>query len=180
MKKEIGSELCLYPTPLVIVGAMVNEKPNWILIGHTGIIDFSTISISLNKRHYTNQGIKENKAFSINLVDESFLKEADYTGIVSGNKTSKENLFKYNIGTTGAPMIEKSLLSIDCKLVDIYETDTFENFIAKVENNYADESILDENNKIDYDKFKPILFEKPSWKYLKTGEIVGKCRKMGE
>ena len=29
MKKDLGSVLALYPTPLVVVGTMVNGKPNW-------------------------------------------------------------------------------------------------------------------------------------------------------
>lgn len=32
MKKDIGSVLGLYPTPLVIVGAMVQDKPNQVLV----------------------------------------------------------------------------------------------------------------------------------------------------
>ena len=38
MKKNIGAKLALYPTPLVVVGTMVNGKPNWTLVGHLGII----------------------------------------------------------------------------------------------------------------------------------------------
>lgn len=29
MKKRIGNALALYPTPLVVVGTMVDGKPNW-------------------------------------------------------------------------------------------------------------------------------------------------------
>ena len=38
MKKNIGKSLALYPTPLVVVGTMVNGKPNYVLgdIGHAG------------------------------------------------------------------------------------------------------------------------------------------------
>ena len=31
MKKDLGSVLALYPTPLTVVGAVVNGKPNWVL-----------------------------------------------------------------------------------------------------------------------------------------------------
>ena len=33
MKKNIGAKLALDPTPLVVVGIMVNGKPNWTLVG---------------------------------------------------------------------------------------------------------------------------------------------------
>ena len=36
MKKNIGNALALYPTPLVVVGAMVDGKPNWLLVAYEG------------------------------------------------------------------------------------------------------------------------------------------------
>ena len=38
MKKNIGTDLALYPTPLVVIGTMVDGKPNYVLVGHLGII----------------------------------------------------------------------------------------------------------------------------------------------
>lgn len=63
MKKNLGSVLGLYPTPVTVVGAMAGEKPNWLLVAHVGIIGHDKIMISLAKAHYTNQFIKENKKF---------------------------------------------------------------------------------------------------------------------
>ena len=40
MKKNIGSALALYPTPVVVVGAMNGEKPTWTLAAH---VDFFSI-----------------------------------------------------------------------------------------------------------------------------------------
>lgn len=56
MKKEIGKVLGLYPTPLVVVGAMVDGKANWVLVGHLGIIGHDHLMVSLAEPHYTNQG----------------------------------------------------------------------------------------------------------------------------
>ena len=57
MKKNIGTNLALYPTPLVVVGTMVDGKPNYTLVGHLGIIGHDRIMISLANTHYSNQGI---------------------------------------------------------------------------------------------------------------------------
>lgn len=73
MKKHIGTTLALYPTPLVVVGAMVNGKPNWLLAGHLGILGHDHVMVSLAKAHYTNQGIKESRMLSVNIVDEALL-----------------------------------------------------------------------------------------------------------
>ena len=86
MKKNIGNALALYPTPLVVVGAMVDGKPNWLLVGHLGIIGHDHVMVSLAAAHYTNRGIKETGKLSINIVDEALLPKADRAGCVSGSK----------------------------------------------------------------------------------------------
>lgn len=53
MKKNIGTNLALYPTPLVVVGTMIDGKPNYTLVGHLGIIGHDRIMISLANTHYT-------------------------------------------------------------------------------------------------------------------------------
>ena len=73
MKKQIGNVLALYPTPLVVVGAIVNGRPNWALVGHVGIIGHDRVLLSMAKPHYTNRGIRENRKLSINIVDEKLL-----------------------------------------------------------------------------------------------------------
>ena len=179
MKKQIGNALALYPTPLVVVGAMVEGRPNWVLVGHIGIIGHDRVMVSLAKPHFTNQGIRESKALSINLVDEAMLPKADYVGCVSGSKTDKSQVFAHQIGLTGAPLIDAAPVSMDCAVVDIYETPGFESFICKIEATYAEGAVLTPEGKIDYRALKPVLFEFPTYEYLKTGEVLGKCRHMG-
>lgn len=61
MKKNLGNALALYPTPLVVVGTMVNGKPNWVLVGHLGIMGHDHVMVSLAKPHYTNQASRRRK-----------------------------------------------------------------------------------------------------------------------
>ena len=37
-KKNIGATLALYPCPVIVVGAMVNDKPTWTLVAHAGTV----------------------------------------------------------------------------------------------------------------------------------------------
>ncbi len=178
MKKNIGSSVALYPTPLVVVGTMVNGKPNWVLVGHLGIIGHDRIMVSLSKSHYTNRGIRESKILSVNIVDECMLERADYVGCVSGAKIDKSRVFGYHLGEAGAPIIDDAPVAMECTLDDIYETAGFESFICSVANVYAEESVLNETGKIDYHALKPVLFEMPTYEYLRTGDVIGKCMKM--
>lgn len=180
MKKNIGTNLALYPTPLVVVGTMIDNKPNYALVGHLGIIGHDHIMISLSDTHYTNKGVRETGVLSVNIVNEAMLEKADYVGTVSGNKTDKSSVFSYQTAETGAPIIDESPVVMECVVDDIYKTDEFENFICKIVAVHAEESVLNEKGKIDYSVLKPVLFEMPTYQYLRTGDIIGNCMQLNK
>lgn len=174
-KKNLGSLLALYPKPMTVVGAEVDGKVNWLVVGHTGIIGHDRIMVSLSKSHYTNKGIRKTKKLSVNLVSQAMLDKADYVGSVSGTEIDKSKVFAYHMGENGSPVIDEAPITMECKVEDIYETEGFESFICSIVNTYASEDVLDKEGKLDYTKLKPVLFEFPSYSYLATGEIIGKC-----
>lgn len=174
-KKNLGNLLALYPKPMTVVGAEVEGKVNWLVVGHTGVIGHDRILVSMSKSHYTNQGIKKSKRLSVNLVSREMLPKADCVGSVSGATVDKSEVFAYHIGENDTPVIDASPLMMECEVVDIYETDGFDNFICAIVNTYAASDVLDSDGKPDYTKLKPVLFEFPTYSYLATGEIIGKC-----
>lgn len=175
MKKNIGSLLALYPTPVTVVGAMNKEKPTWTLVAHVGIIGHDRVLVSLATPHFINRIIKENQKLSINMVTEEMLPEVDMSGFLSGAKTDKSGLFEYEIGENGTPVIQKAPLTMECTVADVYETKGFESFICTIDTTYVEETYLNEEGKPDYHTMKPVLFEFPTYEYLKTGEVLGKC-----
>ena len=177
-KKNIGAALALYPSPVIVVGAMVNNKPTWTLVAHAGTLAHSHLMVSLVQAHYINQGIRETKKLSVNVVDASWLKEADRMGTVSGNKTDKSEAFAWTMGENGAPLIDDAKVSIECEVDGNYELEHFDNFICRILATYADEEILNEQGKINYHIFKPVLIEFPTYEYFVTGDKAGNCGKM--
>lgn len=175
MKKNIGSQLALYPTPVTVIGAMNGDKPTWTLVAHVGIIGHDRVLVSLAAPHFINGIIKESKKLSISIVDEGILPQADYAGSVSGAKTDKSSLFEYELGETGMPVIQKAPLVMECTVVDVYDSPGFESFICTISSTYVEEKHLNESGKIDYHTLKPVLFEFPTYEYLRTGEVIGKC-----
>ncbi len=174
-KQNIGNLLALYPKPMTVVGAEVEGKVNWLVVGHTGIIGHDRILLSMSKSHYTNQGIRKSKKLSVSLVSREMLPKADYVGSVSGASVDKSEVFEYHIGENGTPVIDISPLTMECNVVDIYETDGFDNFICSVVNTYVSPDVLGDNGKPDYTRLKPVLFDFPTYSYLATGEVIGKC-----
>ena len=174
-KQNIGSVLALYPKPMTVIGAEVDGNVNWLVVGHTGIIGHDRILVSMSKSHYTNQGIRKSKKLSVNLVNREMLPKADYVGSVSGASVDKSEVFAYHWGENGTPVIDASPLTMECDVVDIYETEGFDNFVCSIANTYAAPDVLGKDGKLDYARLKPVLFEFPGYSYLATGEIIGKC-----
>ncbi len=179
-KQNIGAKLALYPCPVIVVGAMVNGKPTWTLAAHAGTVAHSHLMVSLVQAHYVNQGIRESKKLSVNVVDASWLARADKMGTVSGSKVDKSQAFAWTEGENGAPLIDEAKVSIECEVDGNYELEKFDNFFCRILATYADESVLNEKGKIYYHVFKPVLFEFPTYEYFVTGEKVGDCGKMNK
>lgn len=175
MKQNIGTKLALYPSLLGVVGSKVDGKINYVLVGHFGIVSHQHILVSLSKSHYTNKGVIQNKALTINLVDEDMLLKADYVGSISGVKVDKSNVFTSYEGETGMPIVEESPLTIECEVVDNYEIAGFDNFICTIKAVHVKSEYLIGGEIINYEKLKPVLFEFSTHQYLLTGKLLGKC-----
>lgn len=178
MKKKVGNQNLLYPMPVTIVGALVNEKVNFLNVAHVGILNASSpylISLGMVKSHFTNQGIKENKTFSVNMPSRKQIIEVDYVGLVSGKEVDKSNVFEVFYGDLKtAPIIKNCPLSMECRLVDIYDLKTSEIFIGEIVSSYAQAEML-VNGQVDLAKVDPLLFDMNSKQYFSLGEIAGKC-----
>jgi flavin reductase (DIM6/NTAB) family NADH-FMN oxidoreductase RutF len=183
MKKNIGNQNVLYPTPVTIVGALVNGKINFINIAHVGILNVGMphlISLGMGKIHHTNSGIRENKTFSVNILSQDQMVEMDYVGLVSGSKTDKSGVFDTFFGELKtAPIIQNCPLSMECRLYDTYELKTHDVFIGEIVATYADEDVLSDG-KVDLKKVKPLLFDMASKKYWSLGPAVGNCWSVGK
>ena len=158
MKAKLGAKNCLYPLPTVLVGANVSGKPNYITIAHVGIMDPGSVSLGMNKAHYTNAGIKETGTFSINIPSVDMVQETDYCGSVSGKNVDKAKIFEtfYGILKT-APMIRECRINMECKLVHTVDLPKHDIFIGEVIETYCEDECLT-NGTVDFAKVRPILF----------------------
>jgi flavin reductase (DIM6/NTAB) family NADH-FMN oxidoreductase RutF len=180
MKTELGAKNCLYPLPTVLVGVVVDGKPNYITIAHVGIMDLESVSLGMNKRHYSNQGIKINKTFSINFPSTMMIKETDYCGMVSGKDNSKADMFKTFYGKLKtAPMIEQCSVNMECELVKTIDFPNHDVFVGKITETYCDETVLT-NGEVDFEKVQPILFVMNDRSYWSLGKKIAKAWSIGK
>ncbi len=182
MKKiRVGTRNFLYPTPAAIVGANIGGKPNYLTIAHVGIMKYATISVSVNKRHYTGAGIKENGTFSVNIPSTQMVQVTDYCGLVSGKDIDKSALFKTFYGELKtAPMIEQCPANMECRVIQTVDLGSHEIFIGEIAATYCNEECLTPGKGEDLLKVNPILFSMTGGRYFAVGREIGRAWDIGK
>lgn len=99
-KVKIKPGTFLPAMPVVIVGSQIQGKPNFMTIAWCSIVENKPpmISISAHQRHYTNQGIRENQTFSVNIPSHDLIEATDYVGTKSGKDIDKSDVFEVFFG----------------------------------------------------------------------------------
>ncbi|MGA3206473.1 MAG: flavin reductase family protein [Syntrophales bacterium] len=181
-KIKLDRNSFLYPMPMVLVGAVVAGRANFMAVGWVSRVNFNPplMAVALGKSHYTNAGIHKNKAFSVNVPGIDLLEKVDYCGIVSGEKTDKSKMFDVFYGELpGAPMIRECPLSLECRLVNTMDLPTNRLFIGEIVGAYTEERYLTEG-KPDIKKISPFTLTMPDNNYWKIGENAGKAWSAGK
>jgi flavin reductase (DIM6/NTAB) family NADH-FMN oxidoreductase RutF len=179
-KVNLGAQNCLYPLPTTLVGAHVDGKPNYVAIAHVGVMALQHVSLSMNKRHYTNAGIIENGTFSVNLPSAEMVDKADYCGLVSGRDVDKAVLFETFYGKLEtAPMIAECPLSMACRVVQTVDMTTHDVFIGEIVETYCDAACL-VDGRVDLGRVNPILFVMNDRSYWRIGKRFARAWAAGK
>jgi flavin reductase (DIM6/NTAB) family NADH-FMN oxidoreductase RutF len=157
--KQVYAGNLLSPLPVALVGALVDGRPNFLVIGYIAPFDFGRyIFFSLYKQRYTRIGIHEQGAFSVNIPSEDLLAETELCGSQSGRDVDKATLFDVFYGELGtAPMIRQCPLSIECEVAQVLDYGQNEGIIGRVVASYADPSCLP-GGQLDMRRVRPILW----------------------
>jgi len=185
MKKSLGAKTIVYPTPVFIVGTYDQEGKANVMCAAWGGIACSVppcIAVSLRKATYSYGSIVENKAYTISIPSEDYVKEADYFGMVSGrdeDKFATTGLTPVKSDLVNAPYIQEFPLVIECKLLHTFELGLHTQFIGEIMDVKVDEDLLGEGKIPAIDKVKPILFAPENRAYYGIGEYLGKAFSIG-
>ena len=182
MRKNLDGKALVYPQPVFII-ATYNEdgSMNAMNAAWGCVADFNKVAIYMDQSHKTYANIMKRKAYTVSMATSKYVTEADYVGVVSGNK-DKNKMDKINWHAcksefVDAPIIEEIPLTLECKFESFDpESDLL---IGKVVNVSVDESILDENGKVDVYKLDPITSDPVHHTYITLGKKVGNAFKDG-
>ena len=178
----------LYPLPVVMVSAADKEgRDDIITVAWAGTVCTNPpmVSISIRPERYSYHMIRETGEFVINLTTEELAFATDYCGVKSGrdvDKFKETGLTREKAEKVKAPMIAEAPVSIECKVKEIRELGSHHMFIAQVAAVHADEKYMDEKNRFDLNRARPIVYS--HGEYLGTGKKLGtfgysvkKCKK---
>ena len=109
--------------------------------------------------------------------------EADYVGIVSGNKVAdkfaRSGLTATKSAHVNAPVIDQFPVAMECELAEVAETKTLYAIVGKIVNTVAEERVLDESGKVDPAKIDAIAFDQFRHGYYAMGEKAGQAWNAG-
>ncbi len=181
-RKNFGAKPFSYPQPVLIIAAYgENDVPSAMNAAWGGISDYKEISMDLSKGHKTVKDLRARGAFTVSMGTLSQMVACDYVGVVSGNKVpdkvAKAGWHVEKSSFVDAPLIKELPLALECKLISYdEETGILKGEIVNVS---VDESILDEEGRVDVKKLQPITFDPFNNKYIVLGETVGDAFKIG-
>ncbi len=181
-KIKLGPSTHLFPKPAVLVGAMVDGKPNFMTVAWCGVACNKppSISVAIMKARYTLKGIKDHGAFSINIPSVELARKVDYCGVHSGKNTDKSGIFKVVYGELKtAPLVDECPLNFECKVIHSLELGSHILVVGEVVETHLEGRCLI-NEKPDVGKIDPLIYASGTMEYHRLGEAVGKAFHMGK
>jgi len=183
---SLGANTFAPVTPVWVVGTYDHAgKPNVMTAAWAGICCSKPpcVYVSLRKATYTYGNIMERKAFTVSFPSETFVKEADYFGIVSGRDTDKfsdAKLTPVKSDLVDAPYVKEFPMVFECKLIKTIKIGLHTEFIAEILDVKAHENVLDANKMLDVEKVKPLVWSLPNMSYRRVGEHIRKSFSIGK
>ena len=184
MKQDLGVVQAVYPMPVLMVAAYgENDKVNVMNAAWGMICNEDRLALFIDEDHKTTQNILNRKAFTVSIADRKHMDVADFFGIATGNKMADKFERTGYTATKSrhvdAPIVEEFPVVMECELAEVVETESMYCIVGKIVNTAAEESVLDENGKVNPAKLDALIFDQFQHGYYVSGEQVGKAWNAG-
>jgi flavin reductase (DIM6/NTAB) family NADH-FMN oxidoreductase RutF len=186
MKKSFGAKTLAFPAPVWLVGTYDKEgRPNAMAAAWGGICCSKPpcVTVSLRKATYSYGSILHQKAYTISILSETHVAEADYFGTASGrdrDKFADTGLTPVRGDHVNAPYVSEAPLVLECKLIHTFEIGMHTQFIGEILDVKADESVLDSKGYPDITRVRPIIYAPVCQAYYATGKLLGTAYSIGQ
>lgn len=182
MRKNFGAKPLCYPMPVYMIATYgIDGTPDVMNAAWGGISESTEVSICISEDHKTTENILARKAFTVSMATADYTVACDYVGIVSGNKVpdkfARAGFHATKSEFVDAPLIDELPMAMECELIS-YDSSSCR-LVGRIVNVSADESVLNEDGKVDVRKLRPITYDPMTHHYLELGEKVGNAFKDG-
>ena len=185
MKKvKKGPQTWMFPLPALLIGVMVDGKPNFMTAAWGSIANAEPpmVCVAIRRSRYTRKGIELGGGLTVNVPAASQAQEVDFCGIESGSKVDKVARCGFTAtrcGATGAPMVEQCPVNLECKIDQIVELGTHSLVIASVLETYISEDCVTDDT-LDVAKADPLVYlTGTARKYVHAGAPAGDAFSIG-
>ena len=183
MKKEIKTTEAIFPMPVLLISTFNEDGTVDVMNAAWGtMLDRDMVALNLTETHRTVQNIKARGGFVVHIADAKHVTEADYFGVVSGNKEpdkfQKSGMTFVKSDLVDAPVINELPVAMECEFVEFQNDPTGLGVIGKVLRTSVEEDKLTDG-KVDIDALEAIAFDPYTLGYYKVGGRVGNAFKDG-
>ena len=173
----------IFPMPVLMVATYNDDGSVNVMNAAWGTMqERNIVALNLTESHKTVKNIKARGAFTVSIADADHVVEADYFGVVSGNKEAdklgRSGLTACRAETVDAPVINEFPLCLECEFVEYQNNEYGCGVIGKVVNVTADEKVM-VDGKIDMSLVNAIAFDPYTHGYYKVTERIGEAFKDG-
>ncbi len=180
MKKDFGVKPYLFPMPTYMIGTYnEDDTVDVMMMAWGGVCAEDMVALNLEANHKTVANIRKRGAFTLAIPGADTLEASDFLGIVSANKMAdkfaRTGLHSVKSSRVDAPVIMEYPVTLECS-VEKFEDEPYGlRILGKIVNVQADESVLDEDGKIDAGKLNTFLFDQMRNGYYAVGDKIGQA-----
>lgn len=183
MRKNLKTSSGIFPMPVLMISTYNDDGSVNVMNAAWGtMVENNIVALNLTESHKTVQNIKKRKGFTVSIADSKHVVEADYFGVVSGNKDNKK-FEKSKLSAThsefvDAPVVNEFPICLECEFIEYQSNKYGLGVIGKVVNVSADENVMNGDN-VDISLVNAIAFDPFTSGYYKVTERVGEAFKDG-
>lgn len=184
MKKDLGVKPYLFPMPVLMISTYGDDGIVDVMnMAWGGICAENMVSLNIGEEHKTSENIKKRGAFTLSIADIPHMEAADFFGIATGNKMpdkfERTGLTAVKSRKVDAPVVNEFPLTLECGVVEARNEVYGFHVIGEIVGVLADESVLDENGKVDPTKLNAFVFDQFQNGYYAIGEKIGQAWSTG-
>lgn len=179
MKQQINTTEAIFPMPVLLISTFNDDGTVDVMNAAWGtMVERDVVALNLSETHNTVKNIKARKGFVVHIADAKHVAQADWFGVVHGNKEpekfAKSGMTYEKSALVDAPVINELPVAIECAFVEYQSGDTGLGVIGKVLRTSVEQACL-KDGKVDVDALEAIAFDPYTHGYYKVGCRVGEA-----